>query len=140
MAQPSYLPTSIAELARLSDEIWFLAGDTSVDTSWYTKRASLSMIYSSTGETLTPIARSLGNTDVRTSRAIYDARQIDRFCRYTKVPGPEIGRCPCCWERNLKSRKISGFHRALLHQCFKIEGRQGMITSTDGTLCIIYVT
>ena len=49
MAQPSHVGTSIAELARLSDEIWFLAGDTSVDTSWYTKRASLSAIYSSTG-------------------------------------------------------------------------------------------
>ncbi|KAI9822300.1 MAG: Ubiquinone biosynthesis protein coq9, mitochondrial [Pycnora praestabilis] len=47
MAQPSNIPTSIVELARLSDEIWFLAGDTSVDTSWYTKRASLSAIYSS---------------------------------------------------------------------------------------------
>ena len=42
------MPSSIAELARLSDEIWFLAGDTSVDTSWYTKRATLSAIYSST--------------------------------------------------------------------------------------------
>ncbi|KAF2195412.1 ubiquinone biosynthesis protein COQ9 [Zopfia rhizophila CBS 207.26] len=48
MAQPSYVPTSLAELARLADEIWFLAGDTSVDTSWYTKRASLSAIYSAT--------------------------------------------------------------------------------------------
>ncbi|KAI9707172.1 MAG: Ubiquinone biosynthesis protein coq9, mitochondrial [Candelina mexicana] len=47
MAQPSNVPTSIAELARLSDEIWFLAGDTSVDSSWYTKRASLSAIYAS---------------------------------------------------------------------------------------------
>ncbi|KAI9772033.1 MAG: Ubiquinone biosynthesis protein coq9, mitochondrial [Geoglossum simile] len=48
MAQPSHVSTSIAELARLSDEIWFLAGDISVDSNWYTKRASLSMIYSST--------------------------------------------------------------------------------------------
>ena len=48
MAQPTYVPSSLAELARLADEIWFLAGDTSVDTSWYTKRASLSAIYSST--------------------------------------------------------------------------------------------
>ena len=48
MAHPGNIPTSLAELARLSDEIWFLAGDTSVDTSWYTKRASLSAIYSST--------------------------------------------------------------------------------------------
>ena len=48
MAIPSNVQPSLAELARLSDEIWFLAGDTSVDTSWYTKRASLSAVYSST--------------------------------------------------------------------------------------------
>lgn len=47
MAQPSYVPASIKELARLSDEIWFLAGDTAVDPSWYTKRASLSATYAS---------------------------------------------------------------------------------------------
>lgn len=46
MAQPTYVPASLAELARLSDEIWFLAGDVSVDSSWYTKRASLSAVYS----------------------------------------------------------------------------------------------
>ncbi|KAI9147879.1 Ubiquinone biosynthesis protein coq9 [Paramyrothecium foliicola] len=46
MAQPSNVPASLKELAMLSDEIWFLSGDTSVDPSWYTKRASLSMIYS----------------------------------------------------------------------------------------------
>lgn len=46
MAQPSYVPASLRELALLSDEILYLAGDTSVDSSWYTKRASLSMIYS----------------------------------------------------------------------------------------------
>ena len=48
MAQPSYAPTSLAERARLADEIWYLAGDGSVDSSWYTKRASLSAIYSAT--------------------------------------------------------------------------------------------
>lgn len=48
MGQPSYAPTSLAELARLADEIWYLAGDESVDSSWYTKRASLSAIYSAT--------------------------------------------------------------------------------------------
>jgi ubiquinone biosynthesis protein COQ9 len=46
MAQPTYVPAALAELARLSDEIWFLAGDISVDSSWYTKRASLSAVYS----------------------------------------------------------------------------------------------
>jgi len=48
MAQPSYIGPSLTELARLADEIWFLAGDTSVDTSWYTKRATLATLYSST--------------------------------------------------------------------------------------------
>ncbi|KAH8724385.1 COQ9-domain-containing protein [Phaeosphaeriaceae sp. PMI808] len=48
MAQPSYVPASLSELAKLADEIWFLAGDQSVDSSWYTKRASLSTIYSAT--------------------------------------------------------------------------------------------
>lgn len=48
MAQPWYAPTSVAELARLADEIWYLAGDESVDSSWYSKRASLSATYSAT--------------------------------------------------------------------------------------------
>ncbi|KAH7115171.1 ubiquinone biosynthesis protein COQ9, mitochondrial precursor [Dendryphion nanum] len=46
MAQPTYVPASLAELAKLADEIWFLAGDQSVDSSWYTKRATLSAVYS----------------------------------------------------------------------------------------------
>ncbi|KAF2845189.1 ubiquinone biosynthesis protein COQ9 [Plenodomus tracheiphilus IPT5] len=48
MAQPTYVPASVKELASLADEIWFLSGDQSVDSSWYTKRATLSAIYSST--------------------------------------------------------------------------------------------
>jgi len=42
---PSYAPTAVKELALLADEIYHLAGDLSVDPSWYTKRASLSAIY-----------------------------------------------------------------------------------------------
>ena len=45
---PTHLPSFLRELALLSDEIHFLAGDVSVDTSWYTKRAGLSAIYAST--------------------------------------------------------------------------------------------
>lgn len=48
MVQPSNVSISLKELAALSDEIWFLSGDSSVDTSWYTKRASLSTIYAAT--------------------------------------------------------------------------------------------
>lgn len=39
---------SMRELSLLADEIWFLAGDVSVDSSWYTKRASLAGIYAAT--------------------------------------------------------------------------------------------
>jgi ubiquinone biosynthesis protein COQ9 len=42
------ITTSVKELGLLSDEIWFLAGDVSVDSSWYTKRASLSAIFGAT--------------------------------------------------------------------------------------------
>lgn len=45
MAQPSYVPQSLKELALLADEILYLAGDVSVDPTWYTKRASLSAAY-----------------------------------------------------------------------------------------------
>ena len=45
MAMPSNVPPSLQELASLADEIWYLSGDTSVDSSWYTKRASLASIY-----------------------------------------------------------------------------------------------
>lgn len=46
MAQPSHVPASLKELAFLSDEVLFLAGDKAVDASWYSKRASFSAIYS----------------------------------------------------------------------------------------------
>ncbi|KAK3989656.1 COQ9-domain-containing protein [Cladorrhinum sp. PSN332] len=44
-ALPSYAPLALRELALLADEIYYLAGDLSVDPSWYAKRASLSAIY-----------------------------------------------------------------------------------------------
>ncbi|POS88343.1 hypothetical protein EPUL_000023 [Erysiphe pulchra] len=48
MALTSNIQTAIKELSLLMDEIWYLSGDTSVDASWYTKRASLAAIYTST--------------------------------------------------------------------------------------------
>ncbi|KAL8677335.1 MAG: hypothetical protein Q9186_006225 [Xanthomendoza sp. 1 TL-2023] len=48
LAMPKHLADSLHELSLLSDEIHFLAGDKSVDSSWYTKRAGLSAIYAST--------------------------------------------------------------------------------------------
>ncbi|KAL6721279.1 Ubiquinone biosynthesis protein coq9, mitochondrial [Lecanora helva] len=42
-----HLPTSIRELALLSDELLFRAGSTTVTTAWYTDRAALAAIYAS---------------------------------------------------------------------------------------------
>lgn len=39
------LPGSLKPLNALSDEIWYLAGDRSTDTTWYTRRGSLAGIY-----------------------------------------------------------------------------------------------
>lgn len=48
MSLAGNIPSSLAELGRLSDELWYLAGDVSVDTSYYTKRATLAGVYAST--------------------------------------------------------------------------------------------
>lgn len=47
-ASPQNAPTTFNKLAKLSDEIWYFAGDKSTDASWYTKRALLTGIYAST--------------------------------------------------------------------------------------------
>ncbi|PHH79416.1 hypothetical protein CDD80_4869 [Ophiocordyceps camponoti-rufipedis] len=64
MAQPAWLSASLKELSLLSDEIWFLAGDEAVDSSWYSKRASLSVIYS-TAELFMTNDKSPGFSDTR---------------------------------------------------------------------------
>ncbi len=48
-AHPSNLPDSLERLALMLDEIWYQAGDRSVDFNWYTKRAMLAGVYCSTG-------------------------------------------------------------------------------------------
>ncbi|RPB06790.1 ubiquinone biosynthesis protein COQ9 [Morchella conica CCBAS932] len=48
MSLAGNIPASVSELAKLSDEMWFLAGDDSHDMNWYTKRATLSGVYAST--------------------------------------------------------------------------------------------
>lgn len=48
MAMPANISTSLLELHNLSDEMWHLVDDGSADMAWYTKRMSLSLVYSST--------------------------------------------------------------------------------------------
>lgn len=47
-ALPQNAPTTMQKLAKMSDEIWYFAGDKSTDMSWYTKRAVLTGIYATT--------------------------------------------------------------------------------------------
>ncbi|KAG0032080.1 Ubiquinone biosynthesis protein coq9, mitochondrial [Podila clonocystis] len=48
MGQPSNVAMSLGHLAKIVDEIWYLAGDKSADMNWYTKRASLMGVYTTT--------------------------------------------------------------------------------------------
>jgi len=82
MAQPSNIPTSLHELASVADEIWFLAGDTSVDSSWYTKRASLSTIYAAT-ELFMTTDKSVDFADTR--------EFLDRRLKDLQVVGGAMG-------------------------------------------------
>jgi ubiquinone biosynthesis protein COQ9 len=80
MAQPSYVPASLSELAKLADEIWFLAGDQSVDTSWYTKRASLSAIYSATEVFMTQdTSKNFVETEQFLDSRLQDAMKVGGF-------------------------------------------------------------
>lgn len=45
MSLAENIPASLKELGLLADEMWYLAGDTAVDGSWYSKRASLGAVY-----------------------------------------------------------------------------------------------
>ncbi|CAO3659464.1 hypothetical protein G6F70_005419 [Rhizopus microsporus] len=48
MARPSNVGMSLKHLGHIVDDIWYYAGDRSPDMNWYTKRASLAAVYSST--------------------------------------------------------------------------------------------
>lgn len=73
---------SLSTLASLSDEIWYLSGDVSVDMSWYTKRASLSTIYAAT-ELFMTTDKSKGFTETR--------QFLDRRFEDSRVLGGLVG-------------------------------------------------
>ena len=45
---PYYISNTMYKIHKISDHMWFIAGDNSLDQSWYTKRAMLSTVYCST--------------------------------------------------------------------------------------------
>ena len=48
-ALPPNIPSALETLALMVDDIWYMAGDKSTDVNWYTKRALLASLYTSTG-------------------------------------------------------------------------------------------
>lgn len=82
MSLAENIPASVRELGKLSDEIWFQAGDISVDTSWYTKRATLSSVYAAT-ETYQTQDQS---TDFKDTEAF-----LDRRLEEVRIMGSAVG-------------------------------------------------
>jgi ubiquinone biosynthesis protein COQ9 len=76
------LRPSLHELSALSDEIWYLAGDTTVDFSWYTKRASLATVYASSEMFMT--------TDT-SEDFTQTAEFLDRRLQDTQIVGKTMG-------------------------------------------------
>jgi ubiquinone biosynthesis protein COQ9 len=71
------IPASLRELHALSDEIWYLAGDTSVDTSWYTKRASLGAVYASSELFMTTdTSRAFAATEEFVDRRLDEVQKV----------------------------------------------------------------
>ena len=82
MSLAGNVPASLRELHRLADEIWFLAGDASVDGSWYTKRAALAGVYAAT-ETF---QSAEGGAGARETEAF-----LDRRLEEVRVVGGAVG-------------------------------------------------
>ncbi|KAL2811124.1 COQ9-domain-containing protein [Aspergillus granulosus] len=77
MSLPSHIPLSLSELHALSSDILHLAGDTSVDASWYTKRLSVSAIYASAEIVMTrDSSPDLAATEAFVTRRIEDSKAI----------------------------------------------------------------
>lgn len=76
MSLASNIPPSLAELGRLADEMWYLAGDQSLDTSWYTKRGSLAAVYAATEVFMTQDrSEGFADTEKFLDRRLEDAKR-----------------------------------------------------------------
>lgn len=89
MSYPSNIPISLSELHALSSDILNLAGDKSVDASWYTKRLSLSAIYASSEVVMTQDTSSgFRSTEAFVNRRVEDNQYIgQKVCDITQYLG-----------------------------------------------------
>lgn len=77
MSLAGNIPLSLSELHALSSDILNLAGDASVDASWYTKRLSIAAIYASAEVVMTrDLSPDLSATQAFVDRRIEDNKYI----------------------------------------------------------------
>ncbi|KAB8224723.1 COQ9-domain-containing protein [Aspergillus novoparasiticus] len=77
MSLAGNIPLSLSELHALSSEILTLAGDASVDASWYTKRLSVAAIYASSEVVMTrDQSPGLSETEAFVERRVEDSSAI----------------------------------------------------------------
>lgn len=80
LATPTHLPTSLRELALLSDEILFLAGSTDVTSVWYTNRVGLAVIYASAELFMTTdTSKDFVETEEFLSRRLEEGERVKNF-------------------------------------------------------------
>lgn len=85
------IPLSLSELHALSNDILLLAGDATVDGSWYTRRLALSAIYASAEVVMTRDP----TPDLAETAAFVERRFEDKEMLRGKVEG--LGQCVSFW-------------------------------------------
>ncbi|KAL6076935.1 Ubiquinone biosynthesis protein coq9, mitochondrial [Balamuthia mandrillaris] len=80
LAQPQNAPMACGRLVHLMDDMWHLCGDVSTDFNWYTKRAMLTGIYTSTQlYMLTDASENFEHTWSFLDRRIEDINWISQY-------------------------------------------------------------
>lgn len=98
LAQMSLLgniPLSLAELHALSNDILTLAGDASVDASWYTRRAAVAGIYASAEVVMTrDPTENLRETEEFVARRFEDKEAL-------KLKVDAVSQCASFWGNSI---------------------------------------
>ncbi|KAF9888369.1 Ubiquinone biosynthesis protein coq9, mitochondrial [Aspergillus nanangensis] len=76
MSLAGNIPLSLSELHALSSDVLYLAGDSSVDATWYTKRMSVAAIYAAADVFMTRDASDLAATEAFVHRRVEDSKAI----------------------------------------------------------------
>ena len=86
LARPQHAKLATQLLYRTVDEIWRAAGDTSTDYNFYTKRATLSAVYSATLLAfLSDNSADMKKTEAFLDRRLADVARLPKMARPAKV-------------------------------------------------------